>query len=143
MNPIAWFPQESAAAVSSGNSAPATTRLEVCPPSLRVAPSGNPWQRFVFWLLAPAPHDAAPPVDGLPSVRTDFAATIADIDSEDADRVRHRIAFARSLRELWHLRADMYRLVAIAHSQSEAETRLSLLARHFPTRSPRSQLAPL
>jgi len=37
----------------------------------------------------------------------------------------------------------VYRLVAIAHSQSEAEARLALLARHFPTRSPRSQLAPL
>jgi len=139
MNPIAWFPRAAAPSVAP---APASTRLEVCPPSLRMVPGGS-WQRLMFWLLAPAPHTAAPAFDGLPSVRTDFAATIADIDSDDAERVRQRIALARSLRELWHLRADVYRLVAIAHSQSEAEARLALLARHFPTRSPRSQLAPL
>jgi hypothetical protein len=117
-------------------------RMEVFPPSLRHAP-GTAWQRLMFWLLAPAPFEAAPPLTQLPSVRTDFLSTLSDVDSAAADGLRHRIAGTRSLRELWHLRTEVYRLVGVAHSQSEAERRLALLARHFPTRAPRSQLAPL
>ena len=121
---------------------PSSLRMEVCPPSLCHAP-GSAWQRLMFWLLAPAPYQAAPPLSRLPSVRTDFLAALTDTDGRDADRVRHRISGARSLRELWHLRSDVYRVVGLTHSQGEAERRLTLLARHFPTRSPRSQLAPL
>jgi hypothetical protein len=121
---------------------PSSLRAEVCPPSLRHAPA-SAWQRLMFWLTAPAPFEAAPPLNRLPSVRTDFLATIADIDSAEADALRHRIAGSRSLRELWHLRSDVYRLIGLTHNQSEAERRVALLARHFPTRSPRSQLAPL
>jgi hypothetical protein len=50
---------------------------------------------------------------------------------------------ARSLRELWHLRSEVYRLVALQTSQSEAERRLADLNHHFPTRAPRSGFAPL
>jgi hypothetical protein len=121
---------------------PSSLRMEVCPPSLRHAP-GTAWQRLMFWLLAPAPHDAAPPLDHLPAVRADFQAAIADIDGEEAGSLRQRIDVSCSLRELWHLRSAVYRLVGIAFSQSEAERRLAQLARHFPTRSPRSQFAPL
>ena len=45
---------------------------------------------------------------------------------------------ARSLRELWHLRAEVYNAVAIQFNQYEAEQRLSRLNRHFPTRAPRA-----
>ncbi len=117
-------------------------RLEVCPPSLRCAPGGG-WQRLLFWLLAPAPHDAAPALDRMPAVRSDFLATLADIDSDAADALRARIRQAHSLRELWHARAEVFRVVGLAHSQTEAEQRLALLNRHFPTRAPRSQFAPL
>ena len=47
------------------------------------------------------------------------------------------------LRELWHLRSELFRQVALQHSQFEAEQRLSRLNRHFPTRAPRSGFAPL
>ena len=117
-------------------------RVQCGPPSLRHAP-GSLWQRLMFWLMAPAPHDAAPPLSRLPRVRTDFMAALADISTEEADRLRLRIHEARSLRELWHVRAELYRLVAVAHSQTHAEQRLLLLNRHFPTRAPRSQLASL
>ena len=123
-------------------SSAAAAHTGVCPPSLRCAP-GNAWQRFVFWLLAPAPQEAAPPLNRLPAVRRDFAATLADIDSPLADRLRLRIDDARSLRELWHVRAEVYRVVGVAHSQQQAEARVALLNRHFPTRSPRSQFVPL
>ena len=116
--------------------------MEVRPPSLRTAPDGG-WQRLMFWLMAPAPRDAAPPPGRLPGVREDFLGAVADVRSEDAERLRDRIAFATSLRELWHLRAEVYRVVGVAHSQALAEDRVALLNRHFPTRAPRSQFAPL
>lgn len=122
---------------------PSSLRVEVCPPSLRCAPEGNAWQRLMFWLMAPAPQDTAPPVNRLPQVRTEFLATLADIEGEDAEALRRRIHDTRSLRELWHTRAEVYRVVGVAHNQTQAEDRLSLLNRHFPTRAPRSQFAPL
>lgn len=122
--------------------APTSLRMEVCPPSLRQAPDSG-WQRMMFWLTAPSPQDAAPPPNRLPTVRMDFVATLADIDSDDADTLRGRIRGTHSLRELWHLRAEIYRVVGVAHQQSEAEARVSLLNRHFPTRAPRSQFGGL
>ena len=121
---------------------PSSLRTEVCPPSLRHAP-GTAWQRLLFWLLAPSPFESAPPLSRLPAVRSEFLATIADVDDDEADALRHRIARSASLRELWHLRSAVYRSVGLAHSQREAERRLALLAHHFPTRSPRSQLGTL
>ncbi len=121
---------------------PSSLRVEVCPPSLRHAP-GSTWQRLLFWMMAPAPMDSAPPLNRLPVVRQEFLGVLQDIDSDDADRLRWRIDQARSLRELWHLRADAFRVVGVAHSQTEAEQRVTVLNRHFPTRAPRSQFAAL
>lgn len=117
---------------------PSSLRVEVIPPSLRCAPAGL-WQQLLFWLLAPAPHEAAPPLHRLRGVRTDFLATLSDIDSLDADTLRRRIEQSVTLRELWHLRAEVFRIVGVARNQTEAEQRVALLNRHFPTRAPRSQ----
>jgi hypothetical protein len=118
-------------------------RVEVCPPSLRFAPTGGAWQRVMAWLLAPAPHAAAMAPGQLPEVRREFLATLADIKGTDADTLRRRIHDARTLRELWHARAEIYRVVGVAFSQIQAEARLEPLNRHFPTRAPRSQFATL
>jgi len=117
-------------------------RVEVRPPSLCHAPD-SVWQRLMFWLLAPAPFQAAPPLSRLPAVRAEFIETIADIHTLDAKLLKDRIGFTPSLRELWHLRPEVYRVVAVAKSQSEAEERVAELNRHFPTRSPKSGFAPL
>lgn len=108
----------------------------VLPPSLRCQPGGA-WQRLLWWLMAPKPGDAAPAAPGLAAVRAEFAAALADGAGSDADRLRLRIEQAQSLRELWHARAEVYRVVAVALSQSQADERLALLNRHFPTRVPR------
>lgn len=118
------------------------SRLEVRPPSLRHAPSSF-WERILFWLLAPAPMDAAPPLNRLPRVQEDFLQCIDDIEGDDARRLAIRTTHARSLRELWHMRMDVYNLVATHHSEFEAAQRLGRLNRHFPTRAPRSGFAPL
>lgn len=118
-------------------------RVEVPPPSLRCAPEGSRWQRLLFWLIAPASREAAPPLNRLPGVRNDFMAALSDIEGEDAETLRLRIGNCRSLRELWHARAELFRLVGVAHDQSEATQRLAVLNRHFLARAPRSQFAPL
>jgi hypothetical protein len=123
-------------------SAPSSLRTEVCPPSLRHAPA-SAWQRLMCWLMAPAPSDAALPLHRLPQVRADFQACTADIASAEAVALRERVAGTRSLRELWHLRAEAYRVVALAYSESEATLRLAGLNKHFPTRAPRSAFATL
>lgn len=117
-------------------------RVECSPPSLRHAPS-SAWQRLLFWLLAPAPQDAAPPLNRLPAVRREFMAVLSDILSESAEPLRASILEAYSLRDLWHLRADIFGVIGRERSQSEAQQRLLLLNRHFPSRAPRSQFAPL
>ena len=118
-------------------------RMEVVPPSLRCAPEPceSAWQRLLFWVMAPAPQHAAPPLNKLPAVRTEFLATLADIDNGAAGNLRQRIHDARSLRELWHVRPEIYRVVGLAYSQQQAGERVALLNRHFPTRAPRSQFA--
>lgn len=120
----------------------ADARAEVRPPSLRQPPPSR-WRRALFWLLAPAPLDAAPPVSQLSRVRKDFQASVADLAALDRGPLWDRIARAQTQRELWHLRAEVFRVVALAHSQQEAEYRLEHLNRHFPTRSPRSGFTPL
>lgn len=128
--------------VRSTLSAPVSTRAPVSPPSLCHAPD-SAWQRLMFWLLAPAPRDAAPPLGRLPAIRAEFLDCLADVHGADANALARRIDLSRSLRELWHLRAEVYRLVAIQHSQHQAESRLQRLNRHFPARTPRSAFAAL
>ena len=124
-----WMPR-------STLSTPSAFRVEVRPPSLRHAPASL-GQRLLFWLLAPAPQEAAPPINRLPGVKGDFLDCLADLDNPASETLRGTIQSARSLRELWHLRADVYSAVGCAHSEHEAERRLSRLNRHFPTRAPR------
>ncbi len=97
----------------------------------------------MFWLLAPAPQEAAPPLNRLPRVREDFMFAVADLPGEPAHALRHRILHAHSLRDLWHLRAEVFSLVSVEHAQSEAEQRLLRLNRHFPMRATRSQFGSL
>lgn len=123
-------------------SMPSSLRVEVRPPSLCHAPD-SAWQRLMFWLMAPAPQHAAPPLNRLPGVRDDFVTALADVDTFEARVLADRVGLARSLRELWHLRSDVYRLVSLCHSQHEADQRLAELNRHFPTRAPRSGFVPL
>ena len=117
-------------------------RAEVRPPALGFVP-GTLWQRVMAWLLAPAPQRAAPQLGRLTRVRADFLDALADIRTPAADGLRQRIEDSRSLRELWHLRTEVYRVVGVALSQFHAEERLAQLNQHFPTRAPRSQFAPL
>lgn len=115
-------------------------RLQVCPPKVR---RSRAWYRAIGdWLRAGWAPDTkrrpgAAPID-LETARRDFREAVEDLRTPAADDLLDRIDDARGLRELWHLRAEVFRLVSLLHSQLEADERLAWLNRHFPTRSPRS-----
>jgi len=134
-----------------GSAAP--RRLEVCPPALLRARAGAiaGWRSSVLeWLVggwnqpvagpsAEWSPDAPRPVPpALTPVRDEFIAALADIRTQQVGHLQHRIRAARSMRDLWHLRPELFKLVALGFSQAEAQSRLDRLNRHFPTRSPRS-----
>ena len=117
-------PGEAAAASAHGALDATPRRHEVAPPSrfARSAPVGVVWaQRFWRWLwdMDEAPRELAP-VSGL-----------------RGNHVRDQISLARSLRELWHLRAEVFKVISVHRGQMEAQLRLDALDSHFPVRASR------
>jgi hypothetical protein len=113
---------------------PASTlpgRTSVSPPA--VWGEAEPiWKTLWGWLRSSnAPAERR--IHVLAEARRDFADALADIPAADANDLRRRGQTARSLRELWHLRAELYSVVARHRSQAEADRRLRLVNRHFPT----------
>lgn len=121
----------------------AASRIEVCPPT-RSTVADSWWGRLNAWLLGDAPLASAED-DGtrLAAAKREFATCIVDVDAARAGAVLMRINTARSLHELWHLRAGLYGVISLELSQTEAERRLARLSRHFATRASRSAPMPL
>lgn len=126
----------------AGAAAPA--RVEICPPALQGPALG--WrQRLLDWLAGSWPVDEVEAAqaeaarcldeDAVCPVRAEFAAALADIATPEAADLAWRIRHARSLRELWHLRTELFNVVARHAGQAEAAARLQPLNRHFPTRT--------
>ena len=132
--------------------AAASLRREVCPPLRRASLSS----RLRSWLevhrdpdATQSPRDDAQPktparrnLDPVLRVQRDFARELADIPTPQAGIVLAAVWRARNLHDLWHQRVPLFDSVARHLDQQQAETRLARLNRHFPTRSPRSGLAP-
>ena len=120
------------------------THVQVCPPQLWPS-SLTLWGRARRWLMKDHPWmpEASRPVNRLALVKNEFEDSLAGLTGVEAGQLSYQIERARSLRELWHLRSTLYGLLALAHSQSEAERRMAHLNRHFPTRAPRSAPMPL
>lgn len=113
-------------------------RTEVAPPTLffRAQPAWRTWMgRFWSWLWEVDDAPVHAPMAGLRKVKTEFCSALWDLQSMRANQVRDMIERARSLRELWHLRADVFRVIAVHRGQMEAQQRLDGLDSHFPVRS--------
>jgi hypothetical protein len=132
---------ESLPLVINTASEPLLRRHEVPPPShfVRSAPLGLTLaKRFWRWLwnMEDAAREKAP-ASALRRVQAEFVATLWDLQSLRANHVRDQIDSARSLRELWHLRADVFKVIAVHRGQHEAQQRLDTLDNHFPLRNSR------
>jgi hypothetical protein len=132
---------------SLGRPASPPTRVEICPPALPRPALG--WrQRLLDWLAGSWPVDEAealeaveaahPQVTRVDGVRLEFVAALDDIATPEAVDLAWRIRSARSLRELWHLRTEVFNVVSRHGGQGLATARLQRLNRHFPARAPRS-----
>jgi hypothetical protein len=76
--------------------------------------------------------------DTLTTARNDFIDSLIDIRTQQAGDLLRRIRLARSLRELWFLRPEVFHLVAHHRDQSEATHRMELLGAHFPRQETRA-----
>ena len=70
-------------------------------------------------------------MEALGAARLAFGESLLDLHSPAAVDARSRIAVARSLYDLWHLREEVFSLVACRHDQAEGARRLAALDRHF------------
>ena len=113
-------------------------RAEVAPPHLffRSRPAWKAWLgRFWGWLWELEGQGEPAPLGGLRKVKAEFCSALWDLQSMRANQVRDMIERARSLRELWHLRADIFSVISTHRGQIEAQQRLDALDGHFPVRS--------
>ena len=72
-------------------------------------------------------------VTPLPAVRNEFLSSLQDLPGEACNDLEGRIRGSRSLRELWHLRSELFKVVAVHRDQRAAQERLTSLNRHFPS----------
>lgn len=120
-----------------------TRRQEVSPPAqfVRARPLWQAWAMGVWrwvWDMDADPSAKKPaPTSGLRPVKAEFIAALWDLQSLQANQVRDQIETSRSLRELWHLRADVFKVISTHRGQIEAQLRLDALDSHFPVRASR------
>ena len=132
---------------------PIDSGVQVCPPG-EGQPAARPRSGLVDWFTSSVPARAvaqrgtgADIVAGgdaqLAGARDDFIEALTDIRTQQAGELLQRIRAARSLRELWFLRPEVFSLVAHHRDQAEANQRMLVLASHFPrqmTPSPSGRL---
>lgn len=116
---------------------PTTLRMNVCPPD--VCPqSESLWSATLRWLVG-GDTEAVPALrTPLEKARSEFVAALSGLTDADPHCLLKRAQHARSLRELWHLRSELYTLIARRISQFEADARLARVNQHFPTRAQRT-----
>ncbi len=84
--------------------------------------------------LADRPEVRPPPVD-LNQVRRALLQAVEDCGGLPARRLQSRILEARNQRDLWLMRSDAYRLIALQHCQAVADQRIQRLLHLFEGRS--------
>jgi hypothetical protein len=86
---------------------------------------------------------AAPTLKGkmpLAEIKRHMNQCMHDMPGIEAERLRYKIAAARTVADLWLLRSDMYQTIAKLQNQSEAAVRINNLLVHFAHWLPTRQL---
>lgn len=116
---------------------PTTLRMNVCPPDV-VPRRDSLWTATLRWLVG-GDVDVAPALrTPLERARSEFVAALDGLEEVDPNGLLKRAQHARSLRELWHLRSELYTLIARRENQLEADMRLARVNQHFPSRAQRT-----
>jgi hypothetical protein len=136
-------------AIRSLSSTNAGSHRLSCPPAIEVL-GLRPWLLRTLREAVGARPDGAhrrgagkPSASVLAITQCEFDDALAGLPGWQSAAMRERIRRADSMRELWHLRVDVFSLVALHLNQAEAEDRLAWLNRRFPIRGPRSGFAEL
>jgi len=117
----------------------AARRASVTPPS-QFGTAQPVWKAWIkgawnwLWDNAEKPRPQ-PSANNLRAIKTEFVASLWDLQSLRANQVRDQIETSRSLRELWHLRADVFKVISTHRGQIEAQLRLDALDSHFPVKA--------
>jgi hypothetical protein len=119
--------------------APTTLRMNVCPPDV-VPKRDSLWTATLRWLVGGDVEVAPALRTPLERARSEFVAALEGLAEVDHNGLLKRAQHARSLRELWHLRSELYTLIARRVSQIEADARLKRVNQHFPTRAQRTSM---
>ena len=120
--------------------APTTLRMNVCPPDVCPQPESL-WSATLRWLVG-GNVEAVPALrTPLEKARSEFVAALEGLLDVDPNGLLKRAQHARSLRELWHLRSELYTLIARRVSQVEADARLGRVNQHFPPPAQRTSTA--
>jgi hypothetical protein len=111
--------------------------MNVCPPD--VVPRGESlWSATLRWLVGGNVEVVPALRTPLEKARSEFVGAMDGLLDDDPMDLLRRAQHARSLRELWHLRSELYTLIARRISQVEADARLGRVNLHFPTRAQRT-----
>jgi len=111
-------------------------RMDVRPPD---ASSGRDslLSSTLRWISGSEPELPARLRTPLERARAEFLWAMEDLLDLDSSDLLCRAQHARSLRELWHLRSELYTLIARRISQGVANERLARVNQHFPRRAAR------
>lgn len=119
---------------------PPPSRTEVHPPALW-GQADPVWRSLWEWVSqSDGPERRA--AEQLSAARQDFCQGLDGLDGDAARDLLRRASHARSMREIWHLRAELFSLVARKLSQTEAERRVGQVNRHFSVRTTVSAARP-
>lgn len=116
---------------------PSTIRIDVCPPDI-CEPRASLWSIALRWLVGNDTVAAPSLRSPLERARDEFVAAMQGLVNLDSNDLLQRAQHARSMRELWHLRSELYTLIARRISQQEADARLAHVNQHFPSRAQRT-----
>ncbi len=95
--------------------------------------AASAWQQIAHALGWPQRTQRRPIVAS--EARAAFVKCLADVPTLQARALSERLSHTQSLSELWYLRPVVFQVLALHHSQAEAERRLIWLGERFDRRS--------
>jgi ERCC4-type nuclease len=88
-------------------------------------------------------RDAEAQKMSLSKVKLKLELSFQDIETHDAERLRHKVRATREVKDLWMLRSDVHQLISHQFNQQEAAQRINALLPCFAGWLPKATLTPI